>query len=118
MPSPGGARVLRRLRLLPLLLAAALLNLLLFADGIRLALPPRAPARAADADSIPRVVVLGFDGVDERILREYLDQGRLPHLAALARDGAFAPLLSETPPESLAIARAAMTSQAFSWVDV
>jgi predicted AlkP superfamily phosphohydrolase/phosphomutase len=90
----------RTLRSLPLLAAAALASLLLFADGLRSALPTRAPAPAADATSVPRVVVLGFDGVDERILREYLDAGRLPRLARLRDRGAFAPLLSETPPES------------------
>jgi len=87
-------------RLLPLFLAAAAASAFLFADALGSALPRRAPAPAADAASHPRLVVLGFDGVDERILRAYLAANELPHLAALAREGTFQPLRSELPPES------------------
>ncbi len=45
-----------------------------------------------------RVVVLGFDGVDPGILREYLD--RLPTLRGLAERGTFLPCRSTNPPES------------------
>jgi len=45
-----------------------------------------------------RVVVLGFDGVDPGMLKEYLDQ--LPTISELARKGAFLPCRTTNPPES------------------
>ncbi|MGH7163380.1 MAG: alkaline phosphatase family protein, partial [Planctomycetota bacterium] len=45
-----------------------------------------------------RVIVLGFDGVDPDLVREYMD--RLPAVAALARDGVFLPCRTTDPPES------------------
>jgi predicted AlkP superfamily phosphohydrolase/phosphomutase len=88
------------LRSVPPLLAAGALSAFVAADVLRGALPPRPPAPATDADTIPRAVVLGFDGIDVAILREYLAKGELPHLAALAREGGFEALESELPPES------------------
>ncbi|MEM8885322.1 MAG: alkaline phosphatase family protein [Planctomycetota bacterium] len=45
-----------------------------------------------------RVVVLGFDGVDPDLVREYLD--RLPALRALAADGSMLDCRTTNPPES------------------
>ncbi len=45
-----------------------------------------------------RVVVLGFDGVDPDLLREYLDE--LPALAKLAAEGSFRECRTTNPPES------------------
>jgi len=45
-----------------------------------------------------RVVVLGFDGVDPALLREYM--GRLPNIDQLAREGCFVPCRTTNPPES------------------
>lgn len=87
-------------RAIPLLLAVSALTLFLLTDLVGGSLAKPAPAPAADAATHPRCVVLGFDGVDQRILAEYLLAGHLPHLAALARDGGFEPLRSELPPES------------------
>lgn len=82
------------------LAASGLVTLGALADGLRGALPERAPAPAPDAGTHPRCVVLGFDGVDAGILQGYLAAGELPHLRALADAGGFAPLRSELPPES------------------
>ncbi len=90
----------RLIRFLPLLAVAAVLNVAFVGDFMRSTLPERRPAPAADADTVPRVVVLGFDGVDARMLQAYIDADQLPALASLARDGAFHPLMSEIPPES------------------
>lgn len=87
-------------RLLPFALLLAGVNLLAAGEALREGLPARPPAPAADAHSIPRAVVLVFDGVAFDLLEEYLATGRLPHLAALAREGCFHPLRSEIPPES------------------
>jgi predicted AlkP superfamily phosphohydrolase/phosphomutase len=48
----------------------------------------------------PRVVVLGFDGMDYELTRELMARGRLPNLAALAARGTFASLATANPPQS------------------
>ncbi|MHC4940164.1 MAG: alkaline phosphatase family protein [Planctomycetota bacterium] len=61
-------------------------------------------ARSASGDryayrsSPRRVIVLGFDGVDPKILGEYL--GRLPAIRTLAEEGSFAACRTTNPPES------------------
>ena len=47
-----------------------------------------------------RVVVLGLDGLDYGLTRQFLDEGKLPHLAALRETGCFLPLGSTLPPIS------------------
>jgi predicted AlkP superfamily phosphohydrolase/phosphomutase len=54
---------------------------------------------AADP-SIPRVIVLGLDGMDHELTTRLLAEGRLPGLARLAETGGFAPLGTSTPPLS------------------
>jgi predicted AlkP superfamily phosphohydrolase/phosphomutase len=54
--------------------------------------PARRPAR--------RLVILGFDGVDPRLLSRWMEEGKLPHLRTLADDGDFRPLASTNPPQS------------------
>jgi predicted AlkP superfamily phosphohydrolase/phosphomutase len=70
--------------------------------GVVLAVAPSACARtvAPGAGGAARTIVLGFDGLDYTLTRRLLDQGRLPNLARLARDGGFSPLLSTIPPQS------------------
>ena len=100
--------MLRAVHLLFLLVAAGVVNVLLYADVWRHALPPRAPAPAADAETHPRLVVLGVDGVDHGWLRRYLEddarrepaQRQLPNLAQVVERGSLHPLRSEIPPES------------------
>lgn len=45
----------------------------------------------------PRVLVVGWDGGDWRILRRLMDRGHLPHLAALLSRSAYGELLSTVP---------------------
>ncbi len=47
-----------------------------------------------------RVIVLGIDGMDYRIVEELFAEGRLPNLRALAEEGAFKHLWSSVPPQS------------------
>ena len=92
---------MRRLPLfLLMILPLAALNLCMFGEALQGALPDRKPAAAMDGDKIPRMVVLVFDGVDFRLATRYIEEGKLPELAALSREGSFHPLLSEIPPES------------------
>jgi predicted AlkP superfamily phosphohydrolase/phosphomutase len=55
---------------------------------------PKAPAAAK------RVFILGCDGMDPKLVRRLLDQGRLPNFARLASQGVFSPLTTSIPPQS------------------
>src|SRR5262245_20805623 len=61
-------------------------------------LTPAAPPRAAGAGG--RVVVLGFDGADARLVEKWMDEGKLPNLAKLRSDGTFSPLLPTNPAQT------------------
>lgn len=47
-----------------------------------------------------RVMVLGMDGLDPRIMRQMIDAGEMPNFAKLAANGSFMPLESTIPPAS------------------
>lgn len=44
-----------------------------------------------------RVVVLGFDGMDYRLTKKFIEQGLLPNFKALADEGGFKPLKTTNP---------------------
>jgi predicted AlkP superfamily phosphohydrolase/phosphomutase len=48
----------------------------------------------------PRVIVLGFDGLDYELTRQLMAEGRMPAFARLASGGTFAPLGTTIPPQS------------------
>ncbi|MEE8277729.1 MAG: alkaline phosphatase family protein, partial [Thermoanaerobaculia bacterium] len=50
--------------------------------------------------SIPRVIVLGLDGMDHALTTRLMAEGRLPGLARLAEMGGFTSLGTSTPPLS------------------
>ncbi len=58
------------------------------------------PAGFASAQAPPRVVILGFDGVDASIVEGMMAKGRLPHLAALAKRGGYSPLTPTVPAQT------------------
>ncbi|NWG13427.1 MAG: alkaline phosphatase family protein [Acidobacteria bacterium] len=47
-----------------------------------------------------RVVVLGFDGTDPKLLSRWAEAGHLPNIRKLVRTGTFQPLGTTEPPES------------------
>ncbi|MFQ5640740.1 MAG: alkaline phosphatase family protein [bacterium] len=47
-----------------------------------------------------KVIVVGFDGMDPQLLTQYVNQGRLPNFAKLAKNGDFKPLGTSVPPQS------------------
>ena len=47
-----------------------------------------------------KVVVLGIDGMDPKLLQTFVDQGRLPNFKALMAEGDFRPLQTTMPPQS------------------
>ncbi len=57
-------------------------------------------AAPALADGKPRVVILGFDGVDAQIVEQMLAEGRLPNLAALKQRGGYSPLTPTVPAQT------------------
>jgi predicted AlkP superfamily phosphohydrolase/phosphomutase len=48
----------------------------------------------------PKVVILGFDGADARLVEKWMDEGELPNLAKLRADGSYAPLEPTNPPQT------------------
>lgn len=47
-----------------------------------------------------KLVILGFDGMDPDLVREWIDQGRLPTFRTLAAEGGLYPLATTHSPES------------------
>jgi len=54
----------------------------------------------AAADKPGRVVILGFDGVDAKVVETMLAAARLPNLAALKASGAYSPLTPTVPAQT------------------
>jgi len=54
-------------------------------------------ASGAAADSAPRVLLIGVDGADMRIVDRLIGEGKLPTFARLKREGAWGPLRSVEP---------------------
>ncbi len=59
---------------------------------------PFSPRSAAP--NIPKVVVLGFDGIDPVLLEEYMQKGELPNFDSLRKTGGFSKLATTNPPQS------------------
>jgi predicted AlkP superfamily phosphohydrolase/phosphomutase len=51
-------------------------------------------------DERPKVVVIGFDGADARLVEQYMAEGKLPNLAKLRDEGSYAPLMPTNPPQT------------------
>lgn len=56
-------------------------------------------ALAAGAED-RKLVILGFDGADAKLTRQWMDEGKLPNLAKLRDQGTFAPLRSTIPSQT------------------
>jgi predicted AlkP superfamily phosphohydrolase/phosphomutase len=50
--------------------------------------------------SLPRVIILGLDGMDHELTTRLMAEGRLPGLSRLEKMGGYAPLGTSTPPLS------------------
>ena len=62
-----------------------------------------------------RVIVLGLDGLDPGLARRWMEEGHLPHLDALRREGGFRPLGTTWPAMSPAAWATSDTAWPFSW---
>ncbi len=100
----GRRRLFRRLLGAALVMVLALAALAVHVRAMRAAdaAPAAGAAAAVGADGQPprRLLILGFDGADAKLTQKWMDEGKLPHLAALARQGTFAPLLSTIPSQT------------------
>ncbi len=47
-----------------------------------------------------KTLILGCDGMDPKLVRRLIDEGRLPHFAKLEQQGGFKPLTTSIPPQS------------------
>lgn len=55
---------------------------------------------ASAARQRKKVLVLGMDGMDPQLLRQYVQEGHMPHFARLIEQGDFRPLKTSMPPQS------------------
>jgi predicted AlkP superfamily phosphohydrolase/phosphomutase len=96
-PLAGRSSQLRGRAAVPALLVTTLVAIVgaLVAGTSARAASPDAPSQAAR-----KLVILGFDGVDAKLTERWMDEGKLPHLAELRRQGTFAPLLSTIPSQT------------------
>ena len=58
----------------------------------------KAPAPEQPAGA--RTIVIGFDGFDPTLAERWMDDGRLPHFAALRENGHYQHLATSNPPQS------------------
>src|SRR5215210_679778 len=54
----------------------------------------------AVAEAKERVIVVGFDGVDARRTEQWMNEGKLPHMARLRESGTFRPLRPTVPAQT------------------
>lgn len=52
------------------------------------------------ANDEPKVVVLGFDGVDAKLTQKWMEEGKLPNLQKLSEEGTFSPLRTTVPSQT------------------
>ena len=58
------------------------------------------PACDGKREPLPKVVIIGFDGMDPRRCERLMDAGRMPNLARMRDNGGFRPLATSIPPQS------------------
>ncbi|HEY4490935.1 MAG TPA: alkaline phosphatase family protein, partial [Acidobacteriota bacterium] len=51
-------------------------------------------------DMKQKVIILGFDGMDPKLLQQYMGEGVMPNFKKLADQGGLTPLGTTNPPES------------------
>jgi predicted AlkP superfamily phosphohydrolase/phosphomutase len=59
--------------------------------------------------ALGRVIVLGFDGLEPTMVREYAAEGRLPTFSRLMKEGTFGDLITVLPPSSASAWTSAVT---------
>jgi len=60
-------------------------------------------------EAVGRVVVVGFDGLSPIMVDKYVNEGKLPNMARIMRDGAYGDCLTVLPPSSASAWTSAVT---------
>ena len=63
-------------------------------------IPAGSCSRAGFTKSGRKLLVIGIDGMDPLLLRQYMAEGAMPHFKKLADEGTFFPLGTSNPPQS------------------
>ncbi|NCC53386.1 MAG: twin-arginine translocation signal domain-containing protein [Spartobacteria bacterium] len=58
------------------------------------------PAVVRSSGKRKKIIVLGIDGMDPRLLIKYMEQGRMPNCKRLMAMGRFSPIATSDPPQS------------------
>ncbi len=82
--SPGAMKRDKPLAHLSLALAAILLSM----------------SVAGAQETQQKVVIIGFDGADSGLVTQWMDEGKLPNLDALRKEGFYSPLGPTNPPQT------------------
>jgi predicted AlkP superfamily phosphohydrolase/phosphomutase len=68
--------------------------------GVLLALSLARTGAAESSSPTRKLIILGIDGMDPELLRQFMAQGKMPNFTALAARGSFLPLQTSIPPQS------------------
>lgn len=68
--------------------------------GFALAISGLASCGTSFQDDAPRLLVIGMDGLDHKLMEQWMNEGKLPNFARLRDAGGFRPLTTSIPPES------------------
>ncbi len=88
-------------KLMPVRLLAAVVFTWVALGGVAF-VSPEAQAMNAQAQEKekPKVILLGFDGVDFGLASRFMEEGHLPNLKSLKESGTFTPLKTSNPAQS------------------
>ncbi len=75
--------------------SAATSSLLAFGGNV-----PLLSKTAGKRQTQTRILILGFDGLDPRLIARWMEEGKLPSFRRLAGQGSFLPLETSVPPQS------------------
>ena len=68
--------------------------------GLSLADPPPPPSPSPSPSPVPKVLCIGFDGMDPQFLQRFVDEGKMPNFERLIAEGDMRELGTAVPPQS------------------
>jgi predicted AlkP superfamily phosphohydrolase/phosphomutase len=58
------------------------------------------PSHAGDGGTEKKMIIIGFDGMDPKIVSRLMAEGKLPNFRELSESGSYMPLQTSVPPQS------------------